>query len=118
MSFRERSVAIGTMCVADELRINSPDLPGAGLLTSQSVWGVLRGMETFTQLLSLDETGTAVSVSISIVMNQVCRPSMTTFFLAKAFSGLCIVSHITSTATDFTLLLKFVNRLKVPRRRN
>jgi hypothetical protein len=52
--------------VADELRINSPDLPGAALLTSQSVWGILRGMETFTQLLSLDETGTVVSISIGI----------------------------------------------------
>jgi len=49
-------------CVADELRIDSPDLKGAALLTSQSVWGVLRGLETFSQLLTLDETGTAVSV--------------------------------------------------------
>jgi len=53
-------------CVADELRINSPDLEGAALLTSQSVWGVLRGLETFSQLLALDETGTAVSVWLSL----------------------------------------------------
>jgi len=55
--------------VIDELRINSPDLPGAALLTSQSVWGVLRGLETFSQLLSLDEAGTVVSVAIVITIN-------------------------------------------------
>jgi hypothetical protein len=49
--------------VSDELRINSPDLEGAALLTSQSAWGILRGLETFSQLLSLDDTGTVVSVS-------------------------------------------------------
>ncbi|PNF14159.1 Beta-hexosaminidase subunit beta [Cryptotermes secundus] len=52
-----------------ELRINSPDLPGAALLTSQSVWGILRGMETFTQLLWLDETGTALKVNSSAIMD-------------------------------------------------
>lgn len=61
---RERSAKVGTMDVADELRINSPDLPGAALLTSQSVWGILRGMETFSQLLSLDESGTVVSTAL------------------------------------------------------
>ncbi|XP_021923175.1 beta-hexosaminidase subunit beta-like, partial [Zootermopsis nevadensis] len=52
-----------------ELRIDSPDLPGAALLTSQSVWGVLRGIETFSQLLSLDETGTALKVNSSSIMD-------------------------------------------------
>jgi hypothetical protein len=63
-------------CVADELRINSPDVQGAALLTSQSVWGILRGLETFSQLLSLDETGTAVSVSVVIMRNYTYRQSM------------------------------------------
>jgi hypothetical protein len=73
------------MVVADELRINSPDLPGAALLTSQSVWGILRGMETFTQLLSLDETGTAVSVSVGILMNQVRRQNTNNILSCNGF---------------------------------
>jgi len=52
-----------------ELRIDSPDLQGAALLTSQSVWGILRGLETFSQLLTLDETGTALKVNSSSIMD-------------------------------------------------
>ena len=60
-------------CVADELKINRPDLQGAALLTSQSIWGVLRGLETFSQLLTLDETGTAVSCLVVIMWNFSCH---------------------------------------------
>ncbi|XP_069678413.1 beta-hexosaminidase subunit beta-like [Periplaneta americana] len=52
-----------------ELRINTPDLPGAALLTSQTVWGVLRGMETFSQLLSIDDSGAALKVNSSAIMD-------------------------------------------------
>ncbi|KAG0714978.1 Beta-hexosaminidase subunit alpha [Chionoecetes opilio] len=34
-----------------EIKINSPDAPGEGFLLAQSVWGILRGLETFSQLL-------------------------------------------------------------------
>ncbi|PSN38811.1 Beta-hexosaminidase subunit beta [Blattella germanica] len=46
-----------------ELRINSPDSPGTGLLTSQTIWGILRGLETFSQLLTLDDTAAALKVN-------------------------------------------------------
>nr|CAD7448180.1 unnamed protein product [Timema bartmani] len=44
-----------------ELRINSPDLENSALLTSQTIWGILRGLETFTHLLYLEDGGKAVS---------------------------------------------------------
>ncbi|XP_046999531.1 beta-hexosaminidase subunit beta-like [Schistocerca americana] len=43
-----------------ELRINSPDLPGAMLLTSASVWGILRGLETFSQVATRVKTADAL----------------------------------------------------------
>lgn len=77
--------------VADELRINSPDTQGAAILTSQSVWGVLRGLETFSQLLTQDETGTAVSVSLVIMRNySVCvDKACTTICLVRGFFFNC-----------------------------
>jgi hypothetical protein len=96
------------MGVADELRINSPDLPGAALLTSQSVWGILHGMETFTQLLSLDETGTAVSVSVGILMNQVRRQSITTFYHAMGLFNLCIPLYNLRSAGHMYVAVKVI----------
>ncbi|XP_063239330.1 beta-hexosaminidase subunit alpha-like isoform X2 [Bacillus rossius redtenbacheri] len=52
-----------------ELRVNSPDLPGSGLLTSQSVWGILRGLETFSQILHRDESGKALRVNSTAIMD-------------------------------------------------
>ncbi|XP_050711017.1 beta-hexosaminidase subunit alpha-like [Eriocheir sinensis] len=34
-----------------EIKIDSPDAPGEGSLIAMSVWGILRGLETFSQLL-------------------------------------------------------------------
>ncbi|XP_050734423.1 beta-hexosaminidase subunit alpha-like isoform X2 [Eriocheir sinensis] len=40
-----------------ELKVDSPDYPGSATLSSQSVWGILRGLETFSQLLLPDASG-------------------------------------------------------------
>ncbi|XP_049762321.1 beta-hexosaminidase subunit beta-like [Schistocerca cancellata] len=43
-----------------ELRINSPDLPDAIVLSSASVWGILRGLETFSQVATRVKTADAL----------------------------------------------------------
>ncbi|KAJ9580577.1 hypothetical protein L9F63_024244, partial [Diploptera punctata] len=52
-----------------ELRINSPDVPNSGLLTSQTIWGILRGLETFAQLLTIDEDGVVLKVNSTSIMD-------------------------------------------------
>jgi len=44
----------------DELQIDTPDLQYAARLTSQTIWGILRGLETFVQLMAPSEDGIAV----------------------------------------------------------
>ncbi|XP_067144909.1 beta-hexosaminidase subunit alpha-like [Centruroides vittatus] len=39
------------------LKINSPDIPGQGLLYSNSVWGALRGLETLSQIIYKNADG-------------------------------------------------------------
>ena len=45
---------------ADELKINTPDLVSGGFLTATTNWGILRGLETFVQLLHPTDDFTAV----------------------------------------------------------
>lgn len=37
-----------------EIKIDSPDQPASGTITAQSIWGILRGLESFSQLLIPD----------------------------------------------------------------
>ena len=41
---------------SDEIKINAPDEPGLARIIAFSDWGILRGMESFSQLITT-ETG-------------------------------------------------------------
>ncbi len=40
-------------CIADEVKVDSPDQPGKGQIIAFTVWGILRGLETFRQINEL-----------------------------------------------------------------
>ncbi|XP_059486951.1 uncharacterized protein LOC132203301 [Neocloeon triangulifer] len=46
-----------------ELKIDTPDLPFAGRLISQTIWGILRGLETFVQLAAPSQDGSALHMN-------------------------------------------------------
>jgi len=45
----------------DEIKIDATDKPREGIILSQSVWGILRGLESFSQLIYASQNGIAVS---------------------------------------------------------
>lgn len=52
--------------ILDELKINAPGYEGRGLLTASSNWGIMRGLETFSQLLFASDDFAAVSLEFRI----------------------------------------------------
>ena len=62
--------------VSDEIKVNSPDEPGRARIIAFSVWGVLRGMESFSQLVyQTMEFGNAVQVGIRHYAKRVPKHS-------------------------------------------
>ncbi|KAJ8872803.1 hypothetical protein PR048_026419 [Dryococelus australis] len=52
---------------SDELKVNSSDQEKAAILSSESIWGILRGLETFSQLLHIDQSGSALRVNSTAI---------------------------------------------------
>ena len=49
----------------DEVKVNAPDSPGTAQIIAFHVWGILRGMETFSQLVyASTQYGDALQVQI------------------------------------------------------
>ena len=45
----------------DEIKIDATDRPRDGMIVSNSIWGILRGLESFSQLIYTSQNGIAVS---------------------------------------------------------
>ncbi|KAK3860960.1 hypothetical protein Pcinc_033023 [Petrolisthes cinctipes] len=50
-----------------QIKIDSPDAQGTGTIMAQSIWGILRGLETFSQMLIPD--GSAFMVNSTQIMD-------------------------------------------------
>ena len=55
---------------ADEIKIDSPDQPGKAQIIAFSVWGILRGMESFGQLIYFTTFDGANEPSVSWIVNR------------------------------------------------
>ncbi|KAK7084868.1 hypothetical protein SK128_002482 [Halocaridina rubra] len=50
-----------------EIKIDTPDSPGVGTILAKSIWGILRGLESFSQLLV--PSGSAYNVNSTQIMD-------------------------------------------------
>ena len=55
---------------ADEIKIDSRDQPGKAQIIAFSVWGILRGMESFGQLIYFTTFDGANEPSVSWIVNR------------------------------------------------
>ncbi|XP_071534652.1 beta-hexosaminidase subunit alpha-like [Panulirus ornatus] len=107
------SVSLLTPCEANphqnmdehyEIKIDSPDAPGEGTIISQSIWGMLRGLETFSQLLVPDAS--AYSINSTQIMD----------YPRFAFRGLMLDTsrhYLPVSKIQETLDLMAMNKLNV-----
>ena len=59
-----------TIFFSDEIKIDSPDQPGKAQIIAFSVWGILRGMESFGQLIYFTTFDGANEPSVSWMVNR------------------------------------------------
>lgn len=52
-----------------EIKIDATDKPREGIILSQSVWGILRGLESFSQLVYASQNGIAFQINSTMVMD-------------------------------------------------
>ena len=67
----ENLCQIRFISISDEIKVDTLDKPHVAQIVSYSVWGVLRGLETFSQLVyTADEHGGLVSKIISYCLSR------------------------------------------------
>ena len=56
---------------ADEIKIDTADRPLEGMIVSNSIWGMLRGLESFSQLIYTSQNGVAVIFLLLLRLKKV-----------------------------------------------
>ena len=54
--------------ILDEIKIDATDRPNEGIIVSESIWGMLRGLESFSQLVYTSQNGVAVNFQFDILL--------------------------------------------------
>lgn len=52
-----------------EIKIDATDRPREGIILGQSVWGILRGLESFSQLVYSSQNGIAFQINSTMIMD-------------------------------------------------
>ena len=83
-----------TIFFSDEIKIDSPDQPGKAQIIAFSVWGILRGMESFGQLIYFTTFDGANEPSVSWMVNRGKHSELNVIRnfknSAKSISRICI----------------------------